>query len=280
MSNRITLKEKSLSLYAFLILGIVKRTFCWKLLGPMFRVFWTPSKRCVEIEITTRCSLACFNCDRSVRQAPSEEDMSLEQIQKFVDESIKLDWRWMRIRLIGGEPTLHPRFFEILEILKPIRRINSRSKIEVCSNGYGRRVNNVLANLPDWVSVRISKKNSNRNKFSSYNIAPMDLEEYQNAKFEGCWIPYASGLGLTRYGYYPCGAGASVDRVFGFNIGQKDLSKLTDSNLRAQLKILCRFCGHYKDNFAEDNVFEEKMSARWKKAYEKYRNAKPALSLY
>ena len=120
--------------------------------------------------------------------------------------------------------------YEILKIVKRLREIDSQCKIEILTNGYGSRVNKVLSILPDWVNVINSNKTSNRSRFFSYNIAPIDLEDYQNANFiERCWITHDSGLGLTRYGYYPCGAGASADRVFGFDIGQKELSSINDS---------------------------------------------------
>lgn len=242
---------------------------------------WVPNKKYVEIEITTKCSLACFNCDRSVRQAPSNEDMSCEQIEKFVNESIKLNWEWKRIRLMGGEPTLHPHFFKILKIVRAYKDFNPRCVIEISTNGYGIKVNEVLSKLPNWVNVRNSKKESNIHEFSSYNMAPIDLEEFKNADFsKGCWVTETCGLGLTKYGYYPCGPGASADRIFGFNIGLKKLSSVNDLTLKNQLKLLCKYCGHYKDNYDAERITEEKMSVSWQKAYEKYKKRKPNLFVF
>jgi hypothetical protein len=243
--------------------------------------YWKPNNRWIEIEITTRCPLACFNCDRSVRQAPTNYDMSLEQIRRFVDESKKLNWKWSHIRLMGGEAVLHPNFFEIHRIIDNYRDFNPRCIIEVLSSGYGDEVKNILSELPKSIYVMNSNKNSNINKFSSYNIAPIDLQNYQYSDFSrGCWITHKAGLGLSRYGYYPCGAGASVDRVFGFDIGLKNLSSVNYKTLRNQLRILCSYCGHYKENFSMDVISEEKMSDRWKKAYEEYKIAEPQLSVY
>jgi hypothetical protein len=196
--------------------------------------------------------------------------MSLGQIEEFVNESIELNMGWKRIRLMGGEPTLHPQFFEILNIVKRYKNINPKCNIEISTNGYGSKVNEALSKLPEWVNVRNSKKESNIHKFIDYNVAPIDLEEYKNADFtKGCWITEECGLGLSRMGYYPCGAGASVDRVFGFNIGIKRLSLVNHSTLKNQLILLCKYCGHYKKNLKR--ITEEKMSASWHKAYEKYK---------
>ena len=84
-----------------------------KLFGPQYR----RSRKFIEIEITYRCNLRCINCDRSCRQAPTNEQMSVEQIQKFINESVDNNVKWERIRVMGGEPTLHPDIFEILNLL-------------------------------------------------------------------------------------------------------------------------------------------------------------------
>jgi hypothetical protein len=247
----------------------------------MKSVPWGFNKKSIEIELTTRCPLSCFNCDRSVRQAPSDECISVEQITRFVEESIEVNWQWDYIKLFGGEPTLHPQFFEIVDIVKRYKDFNPRCVIEVGSSGYGPSVNQALSRLPDWVRLVNSRKESNINNFISYNIAPIDLEEYKDADFaKGCWVTEFCGMGLTRYGYYPCGAGASVDRVFGFDIGHKKLSSFSDVTLRDQLKTLCRFCGRYKGSYGGKMITEEIITESWRKAYERYMEKKPELSLY
>ena len=245
------------------------------------RVSWALNKKVVEIEITTSCNLCCFNCNRSAWQAPSDECMSLEQLEKFCWESIELNWRWHAIVLIGGEPTLHPQLFEILDILKRYKDHNSKCNIVIVTNGFGTQVNTVLSKLPDWVKVDNSNKTSNINEFSSYNVAPIDLEKYKNSDFtKGCNYTETCGLGFTRYGYFPCGPGASVDRVFGFDIGIKKLALLNDENLKGQLGLLCKYCGHFKDSYGTERLTEEKMSDSWRKAYKNYQKRKPNISKY
>lgn len=114
---------------------------------------FVPNLKKIEIEITTWCNLMCTNCDRSVKQSPSWERMTAEQIQKFVDESIWLKREWEYIWLIGGEPTLHPDLDSIFEILKTYKTQYPYCVIEVVTNGYWDLVKNKIEKLPHRVQV-------------------------------------------------------------------------------------------------------------------------------
>jgi hypothetical protein len=258
-----------------------------KILAPLYAKFksyfipWETALNAIELEITTYCSLDCNNCDRSVRQAPTGEYMSLEQVNKFVQESLDLNWKWERINILGGEPTMHPNFFEIIESIKKYKDKFNDCQVELATNGYGSFVNKVLNQIPDWIIIKNSSKQSSKQNFSSYNIAPIDLKKYRNKDFSrGCWITEKCGLGLNRYGYYCCGAGASVDRVFGFNIGLLSLSMVNRNEIKSQLMKLCQYCGHFKESYQTDIISEDKLSPSWEKAYAEYKKNRTKLSLY
>lgn len=253
--------------------------YLWKRFPSIFS--WGINKTRIEIDLTSQCTLKCFNCNRAVKHAPSSEIILPEQIGRFMNQSIELNWKWKLIVLIGGEPTLHPHIFDILDILKPYKTSFPGSVIAVATNGYGRHVNDVLANLPAWVYIANSKKTTHINSFQSYNDAPIDARNYQGEDFSrGCRLVEICGLSLTRHGLYCCGPGANVDRVFGFDVGIKKLADLDDKNLKTQLALLCKYCGHYKYNYAEKEISVEKISPSWQVAFEKYNKCKPRLSLY
>jgi hypothetical protein len=232
----------------------------------------------IELELITACNLKCFNCDRSSRQAVSAELMTVDQVAHFVDESLELGWRWRKIALLGGEPTLHPRFFEILDELDRYRAREPEVVVQLISNGYGRKVERVLARLPDWVTLRNTHKTTpSQYHFDAYNVAPQDLPEYADADFSrGCTIPFMCGMALTRYGFYPCGAGASVDRVFGWGRGIGSLGEVTPDGLVGDFTLLCRYCGHFHGKKAGFEV----MSASWVEAYDRWHRDRPRLPLY
>lgn len=58
------------------------------------------------IQITTRCNMSCAHCCFSCTE--DGEDMSVETLKNA------LKWGDEVINIGGGEPTLHPQFFEIL----------------------------------------------------------------------------------------------------------------------------------------------------------------------
>ncbi|MEY4749412.1 MAG: hypothetical protein RIQ60_1626 [Pseudomonadota bacterium] len=107
-----------------------------KLLGYQFR----PTADHIEIDLTNLCNLRCNNCNRSSAQAPEARNLELEHLHQFVTDSLAQQRDWSRIRLLGGEPTLHPHFDQIFEILKPLRTLNGDIVIEVVTNGYGEKV--------------------------------------------------------------------------------------------------------------------------------------------
>ena len=47
--------------------------------------------------------------------------MPVSMVARFVQQSIEQRIAWKRIRILGGEPTLHSRIFDIVELLEPYR---------------------------------------------------------------------------------------------------------------------------------------------------------------
>lgn len=245
--------------------------------GPLFKV----NHYCIEIDITYKCNLKCLNCNRSCRQAPSDESMSLEQIGKFVDESIRRRKKWGRIRIVGGEPTLCPHFFDIMEqILLYKKDFSPATRIYLVTNGVGKVVNDVLSQIPRRIEIINTAKKSPVNKFYPFNVAPIDDAMYKGVDYSNaCWIPYACGIGLTSYGYYPCAVGGAIDRIFGFDIGRKRIPATNDLMIN-ELRVLCSYCGIFKSSIKDEKITKQMMSSTWKKAYQKYKTDKPSLSLY
>ena len=260
--------------------------------GPPYR----PSPRRIIIDITTDCNLGCVDCNRSCApsQAPSGEHMTADQIRRFVAQSIDQRRRWDAILIEGGEPTLHPQFPEVVNILEAYRRRHSpRTWIQVNTNGYSAHSQRALAGLPkQWEVYSSGKRSPVQSQHLAFNVAPVDLPEFAGADFsQGCFQPAQFGLGLTRHGYYPHPACGGIDRVFGFDIGRKPLPSPSD-DLRDQCARLCQYCGCFRlfnrafqprfsmQPSAEEELRRGQRTASWREAYQRYLQARPKLTPY
>ncbi|MEZ4600757.1 MAG: radical SAM protein [Syntrophotaleaceae bacterium] len=243
--------------------------FLTEILGPQYR----RSRNFIEIDITYLCNLHCLNCNRSASQAPQTLHISMKRIEDFVDESIACKHRWDRIRVLGGEPTLHPQFHEIIERLLRYHKWNPGCLIEVVTNGYGEKVRSVLALLPKDIWIENSRKTGQvQSTFGPFNLAPCDDPSFSGADYRnGCAIMEECGMGLTPMGYYPCAIAGGIDRIAGWGVGYNKLPASEDDMLEL-VDRCCTFCGrfqsgHFIPKNLRPNLLETKMSASWLNLY-------------
>jgi radical SAM protein with 4Fe4S-binding SPASM domain len=90
----------------------------------------------VWLVITSKCNNSCSFCYYKKRS----EEMSLETIKKYVELLNKIKPK--KIILIGGEPTLHPNFVDIVELF-----YKNNFNISVVSNGFGFSNLDVVKNI-------------------------------------------------------------------------------------------------------------------------------------
>jgi len=247
-------------------------------LGPQYR----RSRDLIEIDITYACNLHCLNCNRSVRQAPEALHIDLAAINRFVDGSIANGKQWKRIRVLGGEPTLHPRFGDIIMELERYRRWCPSCLIEVVTNGHGDFVNAQLERLPAHIWVDNSRKRTEvQPEFRPFNEAPIDDPRYRNSDFtNGCAIMLDCGMGLTPLGYYPCAVAGGIERITGRRFARETLPGDEDDMAEAA-RALCRLCGRFKDgHYVPKNLREslthESISPTWQCLYADWEAAKAA----
>jgi len=76
------------------------------------------------IEITDQCNLTCPICySDSSPHRPTHR--SLEQIEFMLDALVRNEGKPDVVQISGGEPTIHPRFFDVLDLAKtkPIKHL-------------------------------------------------------------------------------------------------------------------------------------------------------------
>jgi uncharacterized radical SAM superfamily Fe-S cluster-containing enzyme len=92
---------------------------------------WTNHSCTILIEITERCNLSCPTCFAGSTPAHSNM-MSMEEFTRQLDQLVEGGKRGSdMIQLSGGEPTIHPDFMEMVELLF------ERGFKQVCINSNG-----------------------------------------------------------------------------------------------------------------------------------------------
>lgn len=248
--------------------------FMTRLLGRQF----SRTREKIEIDITYACNLRCHDCNRSCRQAPENSELGLEAIEQFIDESLERRLEWKRIRLLGGEPTLHSAFEEILYALARYKLSYPRCRMEVVSNGHGRYVKRKLLQVPPFFHIEnTQKENDLQPFFYSFNLAPKDNPRHKKTDFtNGCSNIVDCGIGLTPSGYYPCAIAGGIDRVAGWNMGRQSIPS-DDDEMLDLLKKFCSHCGRFeKRKFTPPELMPAyspgQTSSSWETIYETWRS--------
>ena len=99
--------------------------------------------RYLYMDLTHRCNMSCKVCCNPDRDTP---DMTLE----YFEDVCKTLPKKVIFRVIGGEPTVHPQFFDFIRIANEYKHI-----ITICTNGkklsdysYAKELKNVKADFP------------------------------------------------------------------------------------------------------------------------------------
>ena len=102
----------------------------------------------VNLEITQYCNLNCHSCDQFIDSAPTRHKkiMTVDQVKDFIEESQRLNWNWVELRLTGGEPSLHPDFLEIMRLLNEglKEKYLPNLVLKIISNSTGKKVRSVF----------------------------------------------------------------------------------------------------------------------------------------
>lgn len=246
---------------------------------------YTSSLDLIEIDITYTCNLKCNNCNRSCSQAPDNSHMTIDQIHKVIRQTKDSRRKFKKIRILGGEPLLHPDIIDIMNLLLEFRESESpETAVEIVTNGYGDKVREVINLIPEGIEITNTHKTSSYvETFEAFNLAPRDITNFSAEDYtKACWITRDCGMGLNIYGYYQCAVAAGIDRVLGLDIGIKNMP-MREEEFIEQKQLLCGYCGHFltrervhtKDRI---NISGTPMSESWRFAYDRYKNEMPLLT--
>ena len=127
-----------------------------------------------NIFLTRKCNLKCPYCFADEFVNKKNEEVTLENFEKILN-FIKKDGT-SRIGLIGGEPTLHPKFNKILDILnnddniKEIIIYTNGIKIDKFLNKLNKDKYSILINCNSPEDIGKSYKKLEENILKTYNL--------------------------------------------------------------------------------------------------------------
>lgn len=202
--------------------------------------------RPISIMITNACNLSCGGCNQLCGQFSKEQIwfVSLEDFEKNVNVAKKQN---KLIVIFGGEPTLHPKFKEILNICYK----HQDATFRIYTNG---RIN--VENHKNITWIIDPKTEDSKIYFLQTGLAPIDIIKDKNKEYyfqlakEHCiiWKSKTCHPMIYNNKAYFCQNAGAFDKIrneeHGWNIidGEDPFLK-TDEEIAEQASNFCYRCG-------------------------------------
>jgi hypothetical protein len=171
-----------------------------------------------EINLTYRCRLRCHNCNRMCeRYKIDDADVTLEQLTGAARVLAGPGQpKIARVKISGGEPTMHPQFSEAIELIDSLwLRAGLCLSVVVIT---GREANGGLPLPKDWAwHVTSTYKHT---VHEPWMFSPLDEYgiEPTHGLVDPCLITNFCGATFETWGFTPCALASSYGRVLGFPV--------------------------------------------------------------
>ena len=198
----------------------------------------------VQIEVTNACINQCANCTRCVGHHPKPYFMDLETIEKAIDS---LDGFDGEIGLMGGEPTLHPKFLAILQLFQ--KKIPRERRGFWTSGHKWCKYRNEIEQTFDKERIIYNEHSTDGGIHQPILASMEDLvkdKEFREELKENCWVQRRwETCSITPYGIYFCEIAGALDILFNGGRNAVTLTKdwwKNNASFKHQYKI-CDRCG-------------------------------------
>jgi len=215
----------------------------------------------IEMEITLRCNAKCPSCSRHCHYGFYDEssDVTMDQVARFAQEVIKhgdIDL----VSIMGGEPLLHPHLTEIILLVKALKNHGNIKRCQIVTNGkieapQGLMTVNVI---PEDSPLR---PQNHRCQF----VAPFDTGQ----ELKDCPVPHDCGVSWGAFGWYPCGAGGAICRLFGHSQYRRDTIPDTADDF-PQRNTMCMLCQAKAKTYMLCRDFGDIRSVSFRKAISEF----------
>ena len=198
----------------------------------------------IQIEITNACHLSCANCTRFVGHHKSPFFMDLETVRKAIDS---LEGFPGRVGIMGGEPCLHPKFLDILAIMREM--IPDRRRREFWTAGYkwDEYKADILATF-DEDRIAYNDHTQHNGRHQPLLVASDEMvedPELRKQLIDNCWVQNQWSASITPKGGFFCEIAAArshlLDGPMGYPI-ERGWWKKTPAEFQDQVEWACGGC--------------------------------------
>ena len=199
----------------------------------------------VHIEITNACNLQCSNCTRFSGHHKKPFFMDLRTVKKAISS---LEGFPGQIGIMGGEPTLHPKFADICELIQ--KMIPNRKQRALWTNGFKwNEYKDLIYQTFDKELVHYNDhKDMAVGKHQPLLIAATDIVDDKELMWRligNCWVQWRWAASITPKGAFFCEVAAAQDHLFdgpgGWPI-KKGWWKRNPNEFFDQMKRYCPMC--------------------------------------
>lgn len=201
-----------------------------------------------HIEITNLCPMACSYCDRYIRHVRKDQRffMSIEEIERAIDS---LEGWFGDVGIMGGEPTIHPQFAEICQLIK---RRGLKDRFRLFTMG-GQAYQNHLQLIKEAFHVLNINPHNDYQKTICLNqpitVAAQDIVEddtYRNELIDNCIIQETWCPSIGPKGAFFCEVAYALDTILDGEGGypvEPGWWRKTPDKFRDQIDRYCKYCG-------------------------------------
>lgn len=134
------------------------------------------------IEVNTNCNLDCPICFADSGHQPDGYSLSLEQVDSMLDVFVASEGEAEVIMLSGGEPTIHPRIIEIIELCKT-KRIKT---VNLNTNGIRMATDVAFVDRLGELKVNVYLQFDGFKERTHREIRGRDLRERKRRALDNC----------------------------------------------------------------------------------------------
>ncbi len=186
----------------------------------------------LSVNITYRCNTVCANCNRGIHALDWRhlQDMTLDDAHRLVDGIKRAKQPIHKLRIAGGEPTIHPQLRELAEIFRPIC-----GKLHVATNGMIPKEQ--LPELPDGGIYKYSDFSDKDHHAMFVSPADLGLERHMKP-LTSCVSMLLVGRGSEPEGFMQC----ALARTIVTALGRDPASIFHDEPVLTQDREICKHC--------------------------------------